>query len=268
MSWGRLLQRDTKSNPDRPLGRIGNNETSIFVRALRHVLNRGDPALEHVAVCIKLPSGGSYPIFLLTQTRSNLICWPVLPNCPEVEFTGKKHGLIDHITLGFRSDSSHATMYKNDEDKVYPKEWKIAEVHGGTAKFWFGIAIPTSVIKTQVLEWEASIRMPNRDVERRSDQFLQFFKKKREIHIEIPKSSQAESLIAEFLITAGSIASPVRPIPIELPTHIWSANAVGKLQDCPPGHFNVGLVELALLLQCTDRQLLDNIPYFFTPSHS
>lgn len=255
-------------------GRVSHEETCLFWRCARHVLE-GDPASDNVVVCVPGRNGGNFPLlgFSLTRKR-NLICWPILPG-PAGSTSEVDHcPHLDHVTLGLKTGHSHSTMYESDGCKAHPQEWKVMPLPLNGVSLWFGIAVQLSTIENQILERHQWIKMPTPDVDRRSQEYRNFFEKLRFVDANVaanPASGKNALVAFVYLVDRSEVKlsedllAPFNEWPVEF----WDHRADDRVSlNVLSTGLAIGSAQLGLLIGIPSSTLREQGPIMITPTRN
>jgi len=250
-------------------------ETCLFWRALRRVLNDGNPASDNVVVHIPGRREGTYPLLILTTTKAkHVICWLALPErvcAPEDE---PKLHLIDHVTLNLHNRRSHSSAYNRHGGKLSTaREWELQGFPTNGVSLWFGFAVSRTVVEGQVLQRQQWIQPSRSDAQRCKDEYVRFWERLQSVAAHLPaENGTSEDTLCGFVyLVDGPTVTLSREL---LPPMGGSAREFVEGVDDPKiFHIQstglvVGPVQLGLLLGFLPWKLRENGPFLITPGRN
>jgi hypothetical protein len=247
-------------------------ETCLFWRALRGVLNEGNPASGNVVVQVPGRSGGSFPLLILTSTQAKqVVCWLALPQrvcSPEDE---PKLHLIDHVTLNLCNRKSHSSAYSPHGGKLLTaRKWKLHGFPENGVSLWFGFAVHRTVVEGQVLEGHQWMRSSTPDLNRRMAEYVRFFEGLRFFDANLPANHNCSGdVLCGFLYLVDgpnvTLSHDLLPLMDEFPREFVEVVDDPKIFHIQSTGLVVGSVQLGLLLGFLPYGLREQGPFFLLP---
>jgi hypothetical protein len=158
-------------------------DSSLWLRPLRLLLDRGKPPGEMTVLAFRLPDTGSLPFGVLTHTKRNrVVFWPVLPKDAQAVAEDGSLNVIDHLTLELPSQKTHLTAFNADGRRVHRaaadfghnEPWRLHRFEGTGLAFWFSMLARCCVLRDQDDIVQRRVAAPLSDVERRQKEVARY----------------------------------------------------------------------------------------------
>jgi len=211
------------------------SDSSLLIRFYRKFFQQGTPVGPFRFVTLAPPSGPAMPFCILTQTKKDRLClWHLLPAGSGMLTPDGKKGLADHFTLEFPSTKTHLTTQVGDKKKSHHADgWRLDDFCDTGWSFWLSMIAPLALLRSQELQVERWVKMPNTDAERRKAEFAESAKKMGTLRLAMPEQTAGDYFAAAFYVRSRDACEVELPLDLFTAIADWS-NMVTDWQEPDP----------------------------------